>query len=367
MGVISDILFGRNRTPGSLATWQSDTPPLTIQTVTLENLFPGIEADELPMFRLEAQTIPAVMAIQNLLTAAVGPLILQAVLSSDGETLTATQPSWITRTDRGAQNPLLRMSRTVKDLYYSGVALWTKDAKDGKGFPLSMSHIPIERWSYEDDGSVTIDGAPVDFSDIVIFEGTFEGILIVGGRTLRTARDIERTIRARARVAMPTQALRNLDTTGQSEPDEDELQTMLQDYSDARRATNGAVVYVPGNYQLENLEDNPNNWLLEARSAVVADMAKITGIPSGLIEGAQFGSLNYSTELGQLSRFTDFNIKNFTDPITSRLSMGDVTPRGTAVRFDLSVLDQEAPEPLTDKGAPVAPNTAAPEASTAND
>jgi hypothetical protein len=318
------------------------------------------------MFRLEAQTIPSVMSIQNLLTAAIGPLQLQAFDST--HTLLPTQPSWVARCDRDPQqNPLLRMGRTAKDVYYSGQSLWTIDAKDSKGFPLSMTHLPFERWNYDDFGGVEVDSEPRLLGTYVIFEGMFEGILIVGGRTLRIARDIERTLRARARVATATQALKNLDATGSSEPTDDELQTMLQGYSDARRSQTGAVVYVPGGFDLVNLEDSPNNWLLEARAAVVADLAKTTGIPSGLIEGAQFGSLNYSTELGQLSRFTDFNIKNYTEPITARLSMGDVTPRGTTVEFDLSVLQGEAPEPLTDKGVPVTPNLDAPEAKTAND
>ena len=127
------------------------------------------------------------------------------------------------------------------------------------------------------------------------------------------------------------------------------------------------MTYVPGGFDLVNLTDNPNNWLLEARAAVVADLAKTTGIPSGLLEGGNFSSLTYTTELGQLARFTDFNVKNFTDPITARLSLGDVTPRGTTVQFDLTPLQSEAPEPLTDRGVPVAPNTTAPEAKTAND
>lgn len=362
-----DFLLRRNRMPGGLATWQTDGPPLNIQTLTLNNLYPGIDVDELPMFRVEAQTIPAVMAIQNLLTAALGPLNLQTVDASDTDTVMPTQPSWLTRCDRDPQqNTLLRMSRTVKDIYYNGISLWTVDSRDNKQYPLSMTHLPIERWTIDDYG-IEIDGNPVtDPMSYIIFEGVFEGILTVGGRTLRTARDIERTIRSRARVAMPTQALKNQDATGMTEPDPDELQTMLKDYTDARRSLNGAVVYVPGGYDLVNLEDFEQNWLLPARSAVVDDMAKITGIPSGLIEGSGNGSLNYTTELGQLSRFLLFNVKNFSDPITARLSMGDVTPRGTSVKFDVSQLEAEAPEPLTDKGVPVAPNTTAPEVSTSN-
>lgn len=361
MGTISDFFFGRNRTLSELATWQGDTPPLTVQKLTLSNLFPGVDADALPMIRLEAQTIPGVMAIQNLLTAAIGPLILQAVDAKDLEKVLPTQPAWVTRIDRGAQNPFLRLARTAKDLYYEGTSLWTIDAKDGKGYPLSLSHLPFERWEYDEHGVVLIDETPTQFADVVIFEAAFEGLLLVGGRTLREARDIQRTIRSRARTQVATQILKNMGTD--AEPTETELQDMLKTYTDARHSLDGAVGYVPLGYDLVTVTDSPNNWLLEAREAVIADLAKIVGIPSGLIEGAQFGSLNYTTELGQLSRFTDFNIKNFTEPINARLSMGDVTPRGTAVRLDISALQQEAPAPLTNKGTPVAPSSA-PEAKT---
>jgi len=353
--------FRRNGIPSQLATWQSDAPPLDLQTVTLQSLYPGIDADELPMFRREAQTIPGVMAIENLLTSTISPLTLQAV-DAEGKPL-AVQPAWTTRTDANAQNPYMRLGRTVADIYYSGISLWSVDARDNKGYPLSMSHVRMERWSWDDGGQILIDGKTVPANSIVLFESIFPGLLTVGGRTLRSARDIERTIRARARIAIPTQALKNKGD-GTTEPDEDEKQAMLQAYSDQRRALNGAVIYVPGGYDLENLEDFEENWLLPARAAVITDLAKITGIPSGLIEGDGNGTLNYTTELGQLARFLSVNLNTFTAPITSRLSMGDVTPRGTSIQLDLSHLQQEAPEPLTDKGVPVTPNTSAKEPNT---
>lgn len=367
MGLVQDILLGR-RTSNTFAlgTWQTADPPLTVQQVTLQSLYPGIDADELPMFREEAQTLPEVMAIQNLLTATIGTLPLQGV-DATGKLL-PVQPAWANRMDAQSQNPMVRMQRTVMDILYNGQSLWQITAKDSKGYPLSMRNVWHQFWNFDPQtGIIYVNSQAVDPSWYVLFESAYPGLLTVGGRTLRTTRDIHRTIRARARVAMPTQYIQNNDTSGNSEPDDEELQGMLTQYTEQRRSRDGAVAYVPGQYSLKQIEDSPNSWLLEARSGQIADFAKLTGVPSGLIEGAQFGSLNYSTELGQLSRFTDFNIRQYLDPITSRLSMGDVTPNGTSIKFDVSVLQQQAPEPLTDKGAPVAPNTKAPEVATAND
>ena len=348
--------------PGNFASW-NQSPGLDIQTVTLQNLYPGIDVDELPMFREEAQTVPGVMAAANFLTSAIGTLPIIAV-DSTGKKL-PVQPAWTARSDSSSQSPYIRQVRTVLDILFNGQSLWSIDAKGVDGYPLSMSNVWHQHWNYDpQSGIVYVNGQPSDPASFVLMQGAFPGLLNVGGRTLRAARDIERTVRARARISMPVQVLQNMDTAGQSEPTKEELEAMLAAYAENRRNRDGAVAYVPGQYKLKVLEESDSNWLLEARNAVIGDIAKLTGIPAGLLEGEN-SSMNYTTELGQLARAIDVNLKNFIDPITARLSMGDVTPRGTSVQFDLSELQTEEPAPLTDKGQPVAPDPAAKEPSNA--
>jgi hypothetical protein len=359
VGIFSRNTNSVNALPVSgLGTWQ-ETSGLTVQTLTIDSLYPGLDLDELPMYREEAEQIPGVGAVEKLLTATIGALPLEAV-DADGVKL-PNQPLWMTRSDAAGQTPYMRNTRTILDILFNGHSLWSIDAKGANGYPLAMSNVWHQFWTYDpQSGSITVNGLPVDPAWYVLITAPTPGLLVAGGLVLRSARDIQRTVRARARVAMPTVYLRNTDTTGNSEPTQAELTNMITTYTEARRSRNGTVAYVPGQYDLKTLEESDANWLLAARDAVIGDIAKLTGIPAGLLEG-QNSSMNYTTEVGQVGRLTDLNIRAYIDPITSRLSAGDVTPSTTSVQFDLSSLQSETPSPLTDKGTPVPPTTEAKE------
>lgn len=369
MGIFSSLDSNgfRNELLSSLGTWQSDVPPLDITRVTLQSLygedFDGEGQDLLPtMFREEAQTIPPVQAIANLLTASIGECPLQA-LNSNGDVLPA-QPAWCTRADANAQNPWVRTTRTILDIYFDGQSLWHIDAKDINGYPLSMSNVWHQRWHFDlQSGIIYVDSEPVNPANYVLFQSPFPGMLQAGGRTLRTALNVERTLEARTKLSPP---ILTVSETIDANLDEPEVDKLMEKIARARHKRNGAAIFIPMGYVVGQLQDSPNNYLLEVRDSLVANFAQIAGVPSGLLEGAQFGSLAYSSELGQLSRYTDFNIRQYMTPITSRLSMGDVTPRGTTVNFDVTPLQSQAPSPLTDRGTPEQPNPAAPEAKDAN-
>ena len=46
-------------------------------------------------------------------------------------------------------------------------------------------------------------------------------------------------------------------------------------------------------------------------------------------------SLTYTTTAGEKNSFYEFDLPFWTDPLAARLSLDDVVPRGTRIRFDL--------------------------------
>jgi phage portal protein BeeE len=291
----------------------------------------GVDPESFPLSRASAMTLPAVSAARNLLISVISSLPLKTY-TADGEI--QDQPAWLYRAAAG-QSAYFRLSLMVDDLLFHGHTMLaiTRGAEDRI---LSAVHIPVRDWKVE-KGRVYIFDKPVTEKDFIYIPSPFDGLLNVANRTLRQALAIENTVASRAANPSPITVIRN--TTDQ-DLEQDEIDDLLSQYRTARRAIDGAVAYLPSGLELvQQQDDGYKAFLLEARNAVVSDVAKFTGLPSALLEGSStIDSLTYTTEKGQRSRFVDFSLRMWLDPIQHRLSQDDVTPRGTDIRFDLAEL-----------------------------
>lgn len=333
--------------PTPIAAW--DAPANNQAAILISDIFGrDIPQDLLPISRAEALTIPHVNAASTTLSGAFGGLTL--VAQKAGSPLKG-QPGWLTNTGKPSQSPYLRQSRTLHDFMFIGFSLW-QCTRGADGYPLGAWHVPWGRWSFDDNGVILIDSQPVDQNNVILFESTLPGLLNVGTRTMRQALDFEHTIAERARVSVPLTTLTN---TGGVEPDDIERKQLLDQYKQARASRDGSTVaYVPSGFELNQEPETAGAWLLEARNAVAADIAKHVGIPaSRLGSTTAIDSLTYTTELGQMTDLMVQTAHLYLDPIEARLSMGDVTPNGQTVEFDKTPLDK-ALEP-TAPAAPQAP------------
>jgi hypothetical protein len=305
------------------------------------NLLPIVVSDifgddvDLPLTRAEALTVPACAAAQQTLVASFGNLGL--VADRNGAPL-ASQPRWLTNTGKADQPTYLRNARTIVDFLFLGFSLWGR-ANGSDGFPTAAWHVPFGRWTFDDNDVILIDNEPVDETEIIFFESMVPGLLNVASRTIRTAVEIEKTISERAKVSVPTTLVKNTTT---DELTQEEVDRLLEQYRKARASSDGSTVaYVPSGIDVEILADPQEQWLLEARNAVVTDVAKHTGIPSSQLEGtSSIDSLTYATEQGQNARLLQQTARLYLDPIEARLSMSDLTPNGQSVRFETQQLDQ---------------------------
>jgi HK97 family phage portal protein len=74
--------------------------------------------------------------------------------------------------------------------------------------------------------------------------------------------------------------------------------------------------------------------LTESRLNTAAEIARMCNIPAWYIN-AESASATYSSVTQERRSLIDFSLKPFMSCISERLSMNDVTPRGSSVRFDL--------------------------------
>jgi hypothetical protein len=316
---------------GIVSTWapEADLAPLVIADAL------GLDAANLPLTRAAAIKIPAVSKARNLLVSTIAPKPLVA-LNAAGPLDAKAQPTFLYRTDSNV-TPYERMAWTVDDLIFYGYSLWrvVRGAGDSpKGGPiLSAEYVPFTTWRIR-AGVLYIDDERIDdLSSVLLFNSPFEGLLSIGATTLKGARDTEASWVGRARNPIP---LIELHVTDEAELGEEEIKAFVNAWSTARRSENGAIGYTPAGLEIRTHGEVKADLMVEGRNSIRTDVGSFLNIRASMLDGTMgIDSLTYTTTEGEKNSFYEFDLPFWTDPITHRLSMDDVVPRGQRVRFDM--------------------------------
>lgn len=299
-----------------------------------------------PVTRAEAMTLPAVANGRARILEKLAGTALRVV---DTTGPVAKQPNWLTRTDTGI-NPWQRLAALYDDWIFYGDALWVLN-RGADNAILDALHLPRDRWEITPEGLIMVarvQGGPktsVEDHEVLYLRGPFDGLLNVAASTIRGAKDLERTWIGKARNPTPAIVLREKEDNGM---DLEEAAPYVAAVAKARRDPDGAVMFVPYMMDVSFEGTSEPAMLIEARNAVKIDIASFLNLPAEAVEAAQpKASLNYETstntdtEVGQRMAF-------WTQPLEARLSMDDVVPAGSRIRFDFS---QNQDKPGGDTGA----------------
>lgn len=297
-------------------------------------LFEDIFGSDIPCnTRSAAMKLGPLARARNLI---VSTICRQPLVALAGTEALAEQPTWLYRTDDGT-SPQLKMAWTIDDLIFYGWSCWGR-VNGADGFPLTTHRIPQDEWDFDDDThSVLVRGVPAGRGEVILIAGLHEGILSFGSDVIDDARTLFRNVRRR--IANPVPGL-ELHQTGGDELTDDEIDALVAEWAAARAGENGGVAYTNEFIETKELGSNSDTALMiEARNAAAVDLARIVGISAGQIDAtAPKASLNYETTTGRNQEFVDLDLALYMTPITARLSMDDVCPRGQRVDFDLSAL-----------------------------
>ncbi|SMQ73489.1 phage portal protein [Agreia sp. VKM Ac-1783] len=337
MGIRDRLGLGK-RTSDLLAVGQQGIKsPLSegaLTGVVFGDLFEGFDlAATLPLSRSQAIAVPVVSKARNLLVATISKFPLVA-LKGDAVLDSSRQPTFLYRTNT-AVNPQTRMAWTIDDLIFHGCSVWyverSGEAMDtGRRPILHAAWVPFDDW-YIEDGTMFIDDTAVSDDDFILFDHVFEGLLTVGNRTLRGARDTEESWVGRARNPIPLINLRQTD----DQLTETEVKALVDAWAKARMSKNGAIGSTPPSIEIQALGDVSTDLMVEGRNAVRTDIGSFLNIRASMLDGtAGVDSLTYTTNEGERNQFYEFDLPFWTLFIEARLSMDDVVPRGVRVRFD---------------------------------
>ena len=290
-------------------------------------------ADAVPVTRAEAMAIPSVARGRHLIAGTLARIPLHATSDpppgTDAETLDE-QPAWLYRKD-GRQSPWHRMLATADDLLFNGESLWAVE-RGTDGFPIRAAHVPYTLWDVDPDSmTVRVNGEPAPSGTVVHIPGAHDGILSYGKRTIRMGTAMDRAAVETAERPFRVELHNETDV----ELLDDEIDTLITRTRNAL-ADNGGILYTSRGVSARLHQSAAEHLLIEGRNANAVDVARMLGIPAALLDSNAGGtSMTYTNTRDKLAEFVDFGLGMYMGAISARLSMNDVTPRGTRIVFAL--------------------------------
>lgn len=323
-------LLGSLRSLSSSSRLQIASPwqpqPSHLESWVWADLF-GADAP-LPLTRSEAMSVAPLARARHLIC---GTIAAFSIRDYRGDDLTDPQPAWIDRTDTPT-SPYHRLLWTVDDLLFYGWSLWSVSRGDA-GVVLTAQRIPYDRWSFDENGLILLDNDyPTHPELLVLIPGSHEGLLTFAKRTIRHASNL--VVGADRAAETPTPNL-ELHQTNDARMTETDIEKLVQRWAAARRGKNGGVAYTNSAIEVKEHGQAAENLLISGRNAAAVDIARAVGIPASMIDADAGSSLTYQTVEGRNREFVDYGLSLYMSPISARLGMDDVTPRGRRIAFDL--------------------------------
>lgn len=283
--------------------------------------------------RLEAMKVPAVAKARAILHSLIASKPLRAYRGAE---LLKTQPSWLYRSDSGIA-PYLRMTSILDDLIFNEASLLAVKRGESEGTPiLDAAHVPYDRWSVSAEGHILIDNVPAPEGSVVWIPGPGPGLLNSGADDIAAARDLATAYRRRVRNPMPAMVLEEQGDTGMTP---EEAREYVDAVAQARKTEDSAVMFLDWRMKLTAHAANATDLFEAGRNALRLDIANHFNMPAALLDGSvSEASLTYSTQEGRRNELFDYTLPYWSSPIQEALSLDDVTPRGTRIRFDFADL-----------------------------
>ena len=313
----------------------------------VNHLWPIVAPDWFPtggMTREQAMRIPAVNRARRTICNSIARMPLRAY-RGDALLGKAERPNWLDRTD-GPVSPYHRMLWTVDDLFFYGVSAWAVQrgapaAPNTLGPVLSADRIPFHQWRIDaDTGQFVYTGRngteyPASLDEVIVIPGTDDGLLVDGLTAIAHARDL---LAASSKAASTPAAYIDLHQTNDYAGTQDELLELRDMWIKTRRGEGSGVAVTSAGVEVNELGSFDTHLLVEGRNAAALDVARAAGIPGSIIDASSAEGLTYVNAQAKQQDLIDFGLTAYMAPISARLGLDDMSPRGTRIAFDLEEL-----------------------------
>jgi phage portal protein BeeE len=293
--------------------------------------------------RQRAMTIATVSRSRDLLASVIGcmPLKMYGEIFDDAtgemEEVPLAPRSWLRQPDPAVTYNFL-MAWTLDDLLFYGRAFWYITERTVDGYPTKFQRLPAGSITTLDEQgpvffhpskSISFAGNDLDYRNIVQFLSPIQGIVYSSEQTITTALKIEQSRYKNAQSSLPSGVLKQ---TGGEPLSAQELSEIGAAFQEARLTSQTAVLNEFLSYEASTA--TPDKMLMiESAQYSALDLARLCGVPPYLV-GVSTGAYAYTSSEQSRADLYIFGVKPYADCIASTLSMNNVLPRGTYVKFD---------------------------------
>lgn len=246
---------------------------------------------------------------------------------------------------------VVMFAQTIEDLLCDGISWWLKTTYDYRGFPLTARRVvnvtlqppngaresPAPLPSGEDPrgASVWVDGVEVPTWAVIRFDSPGRPLLDAGRRTIRRALLLDALAAMYADNPRPQESFTDTDDQTVTPFTDPEVEAFLATYRQSRKR--GRPAYIPRAItRMDNSSPTPAELqLVELQRQVSLELALHMGLDPEDV-GVNTTSRTYFNATDRRTDKINRTLAGMMSAITDRLSMSDVTPRGQAVRWDVS-------------------------------
>jgi HK97 family phage portal protein len=286
--------------------------------------------------RQQALQVPSIKRCRDLICGTIASIPLEYYKKSTGEKIAA--PRWVHQPSK-AQPRFETMYFTLDSLLMYGVAYWIitetylEDGRMANAEWVANSRVTFVTNS--ENSYVTqyyLDGKPLPMSglgSLITFQKD-EGILAVGGSTIKAALDVQKAAALAAATPMASGILKN---TGADLPPS-EVSGLLAAWKRSRQ--NNSTAYLTSTLEFQGTQFSPKDMLYnEAIQNLATECARLCSVDPYYVSASQNTTMTYANVQDERKQMVAFTLQPYVSAIEARLSMDDISTTGHYVKFAL--------------------------------
>ena len=298
--------------------------------LTYGNYFPTI------VTRAQALQVPSIKRCRDLICGTIASIPLEYYKKSTGEMIAA--PRWVHQPSK-AQPRFETLYFTLDSLMMYGVSYWiiTETYLEDNRMA-NADWVANNRVTFNTDANnnfVTqyyLDGKPLPMTglgSLITFQKD-EGILAVGGSTIKAALDAQKA----ASVALETpSATGYLKNSGADLPPA-EVSGLLAAWKRARQ--NNGTAYLTSTLEYQTTGFSPKDMAYQdAIQGLATECARLCSVDPYYVSASMNTSMTYSNVIEERKQLVALTLQPYVSAVESRLSMNDVSTDGHYVKFSL--------------------------------
>ena len=286
--------------------------------------------------RQQALQVPSIKRCRDLICGTIASIPLEYYKKSTGEKIAA--PRWVEQPSK-AQPRFETIYFTLDSLLMYGVAYWVITEtylEDGR--MANAEWVANSRVTFVTDSTnsyVTeyyLDGKPMPMSglgSLITFQKD-EGILAVGGTTIKAALDAQNAASIALQTPSATGFLKN---TGADLPPA-EVSGLLAAWKRARQ--NNGTAYLTSTIDYQTIGFSPKDMgYNDAIQNLATECARLCSVDPNYVSASMNQSMTYSNVVEERKQLVALTLQSYVSAVEARLSMDDISTTGHYVKFAL--------------------------------